>query len=146
MRPEIPPPDALRREQFVAWFVDTYGADSAESRAKFMRTTGLSKGRVSQLFDKSQPFGEAAARSLRQRLGSKAGLVMPESGLGLSAPPPPPPPRRFDDRKQVSDTDWALLQAVKVAMTEDERTAVLKRHAELREQARLEYEAAKKKP
>lgn len=34
-----------------------------------MQKTGLTKGRVSQLFDESQPFGELAARNLAEKLG-----------------------------------------------------------------------------
>lgn len=34
-----------------------------------MQRTGLTHGRVSQLFDERQPFGEAAARNLAERLG-----------------------------------------------------------------------------
>lgn len=67
--------DDERRARFRLWFAAVYGPDSAEARAKFMADSGkrgeepLTKGRVTQLFDDDQPFGERAARSLSRRFG-----------------------------------------------------------------------------
>lgn len=41
-------------------------------RAKFTNQSGLTKGRVTQLFDSTEPFGERAARSLAEKLGLDA--------------------------------------------------------------------------
>lgn len=54
-----------RRRRFIAFFTRRYGED----RARFIADTGLTKGRVSQLFDPAQPFGEVAARRLAESLG-----------------------------------------------------------------------------
>jgi transcriptional regulator with XRE-family HTH domain len=61
-----------------------------------------------------------------------------------AAPAPPAPSPNFEDRHEVSDSDFTLLQAVKVATTDLEREAILRRHAELLAQARAQIEAAKK--
>lgn len=54
-----------RRERFIA-YVDAHLKGSREA---LMAKTGLTKGRVSQLFDENQPFGDVAARNLAERLG-----------------------------------------------------------------------------
>lgn len=88
--------DAQRRERFVVWFVQKYGRDDAEARARFMKATGLSKGRVSQLFDVGQPFGERAAQSLAEK------LKLPSNSFLVGGSPTEPdtsrqgkPPHRF---------------------------------------------------
>jgi hypothetical protein len=66
--------DQQRRERFVAWFEATYKG-AADARQRFMEESGkhgyapLTKGRVSQLFDLRQRFGEAAAKNIAIRLG-----------------------------------------------------------------------------
>jgi hypothetical protein len=63
-----------RRRRFLAWYGQHY-REGAAGRAKFMADTGkrgekaITKGRVTQLFDDSEPFGELAARNLAIRLG-----------------------------------------------------------------------------
>lgn len=54
-----------RRRRFVAYFDDQFKGD----RAKLIKATGLTKGRIAQLFDPDQPFGEIAARRLAEQLG-----------------------------------------------------------------------------
>ena len=61
--------DADRRENFAAYVRQRLGGD----RAKLMRKTGLSKGRITQLFDQKEPFGERAAANLTDALGLPAG-------------------------------------------------------------------------
>lgn len=56
-----------RRERFVAFFSDPNGPIKG-SREVLMKKAGISKGRVSQLFDERQPFGELAARNLAEAL------------------------------------------------------------------------------
>lgn len=58
--------DAERRRRFAAYFS---GPPLRGDRQKLMKVTGLSKGRVSQLFDEAQPFGERAAVALAEKLG-----------------------------------------------------------------------------
>jgi hypothetical protein len=54
-----------RRQRFIAYF----NGPLKGSRDKLMERTGLTKGRVSQLFDDKQAFGERAARNLAESLG-----------------------------------------------------------------------------
>lgn len=122
--------DKDRRARFKAWFAATYGT-GRDARAKFMAATArlggrqLSKGRVSQLFDPREPFGEPAARNLGERLGLGEDWFLvdrPEFGQGAKSskrgigPPPAQPPEAFKDRHEVSESDWALLQDIKTAM------------------------------
>lgn len=53
-----------RRRRFIAYF-DTV---LKGSRERLMDKTGLTKGRISQLFDEKQAFGDVAARRLAERL------------------------------------------------------------------------------
>jgi hypothetical protein len=50
-------------------FLDYFNGPLKGSREVLMKRTGLTKGRVSQLFDENQPFGELAARNLAEKLG-----------------------------------------------------------------------------
>ena len=57
--------DNARRRRFVAYFT---GKPFQGDRSKLIAKTGLTKGRVTQLFDKDEPFGERAAQQLAMRL------------------------------------------------------------------------------
>lgn len=61
--------DAARRALFVTWFA---GPPMSGDREALIRKSGLTKGRISQLLDPGQQFGERAARSLAQNLGLPA--------------------------------------------------------------------------
>lgn len=75
--------DEIRRQMFLAYFQTQLKGD----RAALIKRAKLTKGRVSQLFDESEPFGERAARNLAERLG------LPETAfLGMSAPADMPAP------------------------------------------------------
>lgn len=54
-----------RRSRLLALF---HSPRFRGDRAKLINETGLTKGRVAQLFDEDQPFGETAARRLAERL------------------------------------------------------------------------------
>lgn len=56
--------DAARRQRFASWLETALGND----RAKLMQRTGLTKGRVTQLLDPDEPFGERAASNLARKL------------------------------------------------------------------------------
>jgi hypothetical protein len=58
-----------RRDRFIAYF---NGPPLRGDRELLIRRSGYTKGRVSQFFDKDQPFGERAARALAERLGLAA--------------------------------------------------------------------------
>jgi hypothetical protein len=97
--------------------------DFKGDRGAFLNATGLSKGRLSQLLDPSEPFGDVAARNLEERLHLEPGYfdamnastvewavkfdsLPPELKArwaqlvdmlspGLADSPPPPPPVRL---------------------------------------------------
>jgi hypothetical protein len=55
---------ALRRYKLATLIADQFKGD----RGGFLKQTGLTKGRLSQLLDPETPFGDVAARNLEQRL------------------------------------------------------------------------------
>lgn len=59
----------LRRSKLRALLSNKFKSD----RGAFMRASGLTKGRLSQLLDDSLPFGEVAARNLEERLQLEPG-------------------------------------------------------------------------
>lgn len=63
--------DATRRAEFIAYFTKNFQGD----RQRFMDTTGLSKGRVTQYIDEGEPFGEKAAVNLEKRMGLQPGTI-----------------------------------------------------------------------
>lgn len=66
-----------RRDRFIAYF---NGPPLKGDRELLIRKTGYTKGRVSQFFDRDQPFGERAARALAERLGLDADYFEREMG------------------------------------------------------------------
>lgn len=61
--------DSLRRQKLRHLIATKYGGN----RGAFLEQSGLSKGRLSQLLDPEQPFGERAARNIEDRLGLAVG-------------------------------------------------------------------------
>lgn len=133
--------DAQRRDRFIAWFM---GKPCAGDRAKLIRLTQLSKGRISQLLDPAQPFGERVAANLARKLHLPEDFFdapAPIGGIRLSvvdAPPPPPPD--FRDRHLVTDSDWATLNAVKLLMSEEELAELRARAKRFEARARQQIE------
>ena len=60
---------SLRRQKLQFLLVDRYKGD----RGAFLLDSGLTKGRLSQLLDAAQPFGDVAARNLETRLKLEPG-------------------------------------------------------------------------
>lgn len=60
---------ALRRQKLALLLERRFKGD----RGAFLTASGLSKGRLSQLLDSEQPFGDNAARNLEQRLQLEPG-------------------------------------------------------------------------
>jgi hypothetical protein len=58
--------DADRRRRFSEWFA---GPPLRGDRAKLMQQAEISKGRVTQLLDPGEAFGELTARRLARKLG-----------------------------------------------------------------------------
>ena len=147
--------DDQRRARFVDWFLRTYREDSAIARARFMADSARSgepaytKGRVSQLFDERQPFGERAASSLAQRLGLPADYFERDAAPETTAQDKPEPQRVRVHGHVVSDEEWALLQDVRLVMSDDQLAGLrqqaallLQRAASLLESRKTATEAA----
>jgi hypothetical protein len=60
---------ALRRYKLTHLIEHQFG----NSRGAFLKATGMSKGRLSQLLDPNEPFGEVAARRIEDRLHLEPG-------------------------------------------------------------------------
>ena len=71
-----------------------------------------------------------AARVAKERLN-----------LDVQMPPPPDPPADFRDRRDVSDSDWALLEDVKLVLDKDELARIHERAEMLRRHARDWWES-----
>jgi hypothetical protein len=140
--------DDQRRARFNAWFLRTYREDSAVARARFMADSArrgepaYTKGRVSQLFDERQPFGERAASSLAQRFGLPADYF--EHDAPESDPPQDPPTQRVRLHGHVvTDEEWALLQDVRLVMSNDQLQGLRQQAALLLERAASVLESRK---
>ena len=82
--------DDARRRRFRTWFQARYGLEEG-ARERFMQDSAaggaykpLSKGRVSQLFDESEPFGERAARALADRFGLDREFFLKDDQPGIA--------------------------------------------------------------
>jgi hypothetical protein len=64
------PMHTLRRQKLQHLLDTRYKGN----RARFLEESGLSKGRLSQLLDPAQPFGDVAARNLEERLRLEPGF------------------------------------------------------------------------
>lgn len=60
---------ALRRQKLRDLLNTRFSGD----RGAFLKASGLTKGRLSQLLDPKQPFGDTAARKLEERLQLEPG-------------------------------------------------------------------------
>lgn len=60
----MPSMHALRRQKLRDLLTYRFKGD----RGAFLRASGLTKGRLTQLLDPDQPFGDVAARNLEERL------------------------------------------------------------------------------
>ena len=78
----------IRREWLRILIRDHFGG----SRARLIKKSGLTSGRIAQLLDEDQPFGELAAKSLALRLGLDPGFFerQPGSMTTYAAPAPAP--------------------------------------------------------
>lgn len=118
-------------------------------RGKFMKASGLSKGRVSQLLDKDEPFGDVAALRLARKLGLRLDYfdrsdeqAEPPLGANESAPAygPTPPPAvnpRFADPPR--DTGWQVMHDLEDLHPDDKAAWI----AELHRQAEKAREISK---
>lgn len=106
--------DAARRANFVAYFEHALKGD----RERLEQKSGLSKGRISQLFDPKQAFGERAAENLAIRLGLGANHFEQAQAHVVDQPHTPAPPPVVVDLAQVLEALGTELAAADMAMRE----------------------------
>lgn len=124
--------DNKRRRRFVAYFS---GPPLNGDRAQLIKKTHLTKGRVSQLFDEAQPFGERAAEHLAQALG----LPNDYFEADRTASQPVPDVRSIQGALELSDRERDLIRAFRYLppLEQDElythavdRATTLRQHVE----------------
>lgn len=71
-----------RRKRFVAYFESRFNGD----RSRLMQITGLTAGRISQLFDPRQPFAETASRRLAESFGLRPDYFERDTESGVVWP------------------------------------------------------------
>lgn len=129
------------------------------NQADFARTHQIAGGpsMVNQHINGHRSIGLAAAIKYAKAFGVPLAEISPRQARlyaavnaesapapAVKAAEPPSPPYGYVDRHEVSESDWALLKAVQVVMTDEERAEMVRRAEKLREQVR-EIEAAVKK-
>ena len=73
--------DHIRRQEFTAYFEKNIG------NRQILMDAGFTKGRVSQLFDPSEPFGERAAINIENKLYLTRGTIFPSlAGIATNTP------------------------------------------------------------
>jgi hypothetical protein len=120
-----------RRQRFLTYFND---GPLKGNREALIRRTGLTKGRISQLFDEKQPFGERAAMALAEKLGLPAAYFERDQAVHDLA-----------DEPTLSADELQLLQDMRELLPEDrERVAeeVRSRAEQMRKHATLVLERA----
>lgn len=118
-----------RRARLTHLFETTFKGD----RAKFMKATGLTKGRITQLFDPKEPFGELAARRLAEQLGLRpdyfeaadASVAEPVAPYGVKPPPAKPAPGFKDP---VNDTGWQVMHDLEDLHPDDKAAWIAELH------------------
>lgn len=121
--------DQQRREAFLAYFQEKLRGD----RQRLIEKARITKGRVTQLLDPSEPFGEKAARTLGEKLEPADPLIflraagiepLPHSQKGVAHPmrlvPSDDPPRinwgdvlnSTDERFSVQIQDDAMAPRI----------------------------------
>lgn len=91
---------------------------------------------IDALFDKDVAGVEA--RRLGLEAGGQFSIADEPSAPAHTLREPPAPPLNFADRHEVSDSDWATLQAVKVVLDERELDSIRKRAEALMQRANRE--------
>jgi hypothetical protein len=87
------------------------------------------------LSDPKKSFGEKIAREIEDK------LPLPPGSLDLApardGDPPAKPRPGFADTRTVTDSQWALLHAVEIAATPEEKATILARYDMIERQAKV---------
>lgn len=111
------PSDRRRRSRFVAYFEAKFQRD----RAKLIDQSCLSKGRIAQLFNENETFGERAGRNLALALGLDEDFFehdYPRASAHSVAEAPAPDYRATPE---FTNSDLSLLRDLKVLPEERRR-------------------------
>lgn len=107
--------DATRRATFLAYFNDALKGD----RELLTKRTRLSKGRITQIFDEREPFGERAAINLAKRLRLEADHflrgVLPDSADG---------PAKVEAAPALTDEQQRLIRAYDALLPDQQRIVI----------------------
>jgi hypothetical protein len=124
IRPTMTGPNT-RRKRLAAKLA---GEPFFGNQQRFATSVGLTRGRISQLLNPAQPFGEAAARELESRAGWPEGWLDGFADAAAEAREPPPSygPSSASQLEviEVSDTDWTMLTLFQL-LPEEVRQGVL---------------------
>lgn len=135
-----------RRRQLARWIDAHY--EGKGKQAAFVKEHGLNQGLISALLnDENKSFGGVKARNLEKQ------AKMPKRYLEQRDQEVPPPvkvagPRddahepdfhSFKDRV-ASDSDWGLLQAAKLILSDEQKKKLTEQFEELERRAKEAYE------
>ncbi len=122
-------------------------ADKAGGKAALGRLLGYKDGAyIGQMLRGDRPIKEDTVRKLEDKRGF-AGWFSAAPSPNISEPPAPP--ASFEDNRTVDHADWELLQAFKIAATEEERAAITGRYKSIKalaEQIARQQVQAKPRP
>lgn len=135
-----------RRERLLQLLREQKGKGKQRSLGQLI---GKAPAQISQWVNRTRTITEDTAREIEAKARKPAGWMDLDPAAPTvtghyaptavhardhhrtqAGPPvPPSPPPDFSDRRLVSESDWALLQDVKTAATEDELAAIRERAA-----------------
>lgn len=123
-------------------------------RSRLGEALGYKSGAfVRQMLDGERPITEKTVLAAESMRGGKfrgwfSECPSPDAAgaraaAAARAAPPPIPNRKFEDRREVSETDWAVLQAVKLVLPEPELERIKREAERIRRTAAEQIDAAK---
>lgn len=152
----------VRRERLLQLLHEQKGKGRQRSLGLLI---GKAPAQISQWVNRNRTITEDSAREIETKAkkpkgwmdldpnadnvtGHYAPIAAParertQAGPSLSPLPPPIPNRKFDDRREVSETDWSVLQAVKLVLPEAELDRIKTEAERIRRTAAEQIDAAK---
>jgi hypothetical protein len=99
---------------------------------------GVGRGTIQRIYEGGSPR-VSSLEKIADRARVKTAWLMQSAE-------PPPPPKGFTDRREVSESDWALLQDIKRAAFDSEIEVIRKRAVELQRRVDERIAELKGKP